>query len=238
MRFTSPLWIVFLLGHWLASGFASWNLLASADFGYASAYQVLDIDEHIATYGPQNRYRDNFALTDKDQHLELFHQINIAVHQRPETLGNIKYYPSQGASQTLLTEPEALHLTDVALLIDKVYWLGWLAIIAFAISATVLWQLNAPLPRPRRVIGSVLGAIFATLALVLVVGPKKVFYYLHTWVFPPEHPWFFYYQDSLMTTLMKAPDLFGFIATLLLGLWLIIWASSLYLIIRLWPSTR
>jgi hypothetical protein len=31
-------------------------------------------------------------------------------------------------------------------------------------------------------------------------------------VFPPGHAWFFYYEDSLMTTLMQAPHLFGFIA--------------------------
>jgi len=35
---------------------------------------------------------------------------------------------------------------------------------------------------------------------------------LHVLIFPADHQWFFYYQDSLMSTLMKAPDLFAGIA--------------------------
>ncbi|MFT7095179.1 MAG: hypothetical protein ACJAV3_002995, partial [Alcanivorax sp.] len=31
-------------------------------------------------------------------------------------------------------------------------------------------------------------------------------------LFPAENEWFFYWQDSLMSTLMKAPVLFGGIA--------------------------
>jgi hypothetical protein len=81
----------------------------------------------------------------------------------------------------------------------------------------------------------VCGTIAALIAAVLIIGSKKVFYYLHTWIFPPEHPWFFYYQDSLMTTLMKAPDLFGLIAALLLALWLLLWGATLFMITRFWP---
>jgi len=43
-------------------------------------------------------------------------------------------------------------------------------------------------------------------------GFTDVFYYLHTLVFPDNHQWFFYYQESLMSSLMKAPDLFAGIA--------------------------
>jgi hypothetical protein len=45
--------------------------------------------------------------------------------------------------------------------------------------------------------------------LVWALGAKKVFYQLHVWIFPEGHQWFFYYQESLMSTLMKAPDLFA-----------------------------
>ena len=41
------------------------------------------------------------------------------------------------------------------------------------------------------------------------------FYALHEWIFPDNHQWFFYYQESLMTVLMKAPDLFGAISVLI-----------------------
>ena len=52
-------------------------------------------------------------------------------------------------------------------------------------------------------------------ALLVIVGPKKLFYAFHIWVFPVEHQWFFYWEQSLMSTLMKAPDLFGGIAVAL-----------------------
>ncbi len=48
--------------------------------------------------------------------------------------------------------------------------------------------------------------------LVVVIGPVKVFYALHELLFPDGHQWFFYYQESLMSTMMKAPELFGWIA--------------------------
>lgn len=236
MRINSPLWIVFLLGHWLSCGFIAWNLLASVNFGYATAYDWLDIDQHIATYGPQNRNRQDFETTDKDQHLDLFAQINHAVHSAPQQLYTIEFQPAKGPSQTLLTKPEAVHLTDVAILIDKVFILGWISLGATFIGVLPLWRRRARLPRPSRVFASVVGSVVVAMAIVFAVGPKKVFYYLHTWAFPPEHPWFFYYQDSLMTTLMKAPDLFGFIAAILLGLWLLLWMATLLIITRLWPT--
>lgn len=152
MRLNPPLWIVFLVCHWLVCGFVAWNLLASGDFAYSAAYRWLDIDQHIATYAPQNRNRNNFALTDKAQHLELFHQINLAVHRAPETLEQIRFYPARGESQTLLTPAEVGHLTDVARLIDKLYQLGWCACIALSLSGVLLWhrQGTSPPPRPGR----------------------------------------------------------------------------------------
>lgn len=56
------------------------------------------------------------------------------------------------------------------------------------------------------VLSAVIGIILA------VIGPKAVFTQMHIWVFPPQHKWFFYYQDSLMSTMMHAPVLFGGIA--------------------------
>lgn len=229
------LWPVFLLGHWLSCGFIAWILLAQIDFAYPQAYQALNINQHIAQYGPENRYRDHFADTAKQQHLELFGQINAAIHHAPDKLATITFTPSNGDTQTLLRRDEVLHLTDVAHLIDGVYALGYASLVAMLLGGFLLGRQRSPLPRPKKVVASVCGSIAAIVAVVFIVGPKKVFYYLHTWVFPPEHPWFFYYQDSLMTTLMKAPDLFGFIAALLLALWLMLWGASLFIITRLWP---
>jgi hypothetical protein len=68
---------------------------------------------------------------------------------------------------------------------------------------------------------------------VLAIGPRRVFYRMHEWVFPPENPWFFYYQDSLMSTMMKAPHLFGAIAPVLLALGLLLYAGLLFAAARL-----
>src|SRR5690606_20238475 len=76
-----------------------------------------------------------------------------------------------------------------------------------------------------------LGFLFVLVILaltVLLIGTTKVFYWLHIKVFPDEHEWFFFYQDSLMTTLMKAPDLFGFISVLLIGVFIVLWALTLW----------
>jgi uncharacterized membrane protein len=56
------------------------------------------------------------------------------------------------------------------------------------------------------------GLMSLSVLSIILIGPKQVFYHLHEMIFPADHAWFFYYQDSLMATLMKAPDLFGGIA--------------------------
>jgi hypothetical protein len=43
------------------------------------------------------------------------------------------------------------------------------------------------------------------------VGWVEVFYAAHRWIFPDDHQWFFFYQESLMSTMMQAPDLFLYI---------------------------
>ncbi|MCP8898906.1 DUF1461 domain-containing protein [Gilvimarinus xylanilyticus] len=234
MRLSSVLWPLAFLCHWLVAGFVAWHLLAQVDFAYPQAYQALDIGAHIETYGPQNRYKDDFADTDKEQRLGLFHQINEAIHQDPDSLAEITYTTNTGKLVALLRPPEVVHLQDVAHLIDGVYAAGWSALLVLIATTLALRLQQAPLPHPRHVILTFTGAIALGALVVFAAGPKKVFYLLHTWVFPPEHPWFFYYQDSLMTTLMKAPDLFGFIAVLLLLLWTAIWGISLWAAIRLW----
>jgi hypothetical protein len=232
------LWPVFLLGHWLSCGFVAWVLLAQVDFAYPLAHQALGIDQHIAHYGPQNRYREHFADTTAHQQIELFSHINHAIHHDPRQLSQITFTPATGHTQKLLRRDEILHLTDVAHLINGVYRLGYGSLGAMVLGGLLLRRQRSPLPRPKSVVLSVGGGLGVIVGAVLITGPKNVFYYLHTWVFPPEHPWFFYYQDSLMTTLMKAPDLFGFITVLLLSLWLLLWGGTLLLIARYWPQAR
>ncbi|UTF61049.1 DUF1461 domain-containing protein [Gilvimarinus sp. DA14] len=234
MRLSSVLWPLFFLSHWLLCGFIAWHLFAKVDFAYPLAYQALNIEEHIQTYGPQNRYRDGFANTDEAQHLRLFAEINQAIHQDPAALADITYTTEAGSAELLLRRDEVIHLQDVARLVEGVYTLGWACLALSLLSVLILHFRRSPLPRARNIIAVFTGVISLACISVLLIGPKKVFYTLHTWVFPPDHPWFFYYQDSLMTTLMKAPDLFGFIAVLLLLLWMALWGISLPILVRLW----
>jgi hypothetical protein len=56
---------------------------------------------------------------------------------------------------------------------------------------------------------------------------------MHIFVFPDNHQWFFYYQDSLMSTLMKAPDLFAGIAIQIVLVGLILYGVMLLAIKKL-----
>jgi hypothetical protein len=65
---------------------------------------------------------------------------------------------------------------------------------------------------------------------VVLADAKTFFYWLHTVVFPSDHQWFFYYEESLMSTLMKAPYLFAPISIMLLLFALIMWTLHLVLL--------
>lgn len=70
---------------------------------------------------------------------------------------------------------------------------------------------RVPFPNLSEQLGKVF-VIAAFLAILLAVfGFETVFYQLHIWLFPADHQWFFYYEDSLMSTMMQAPVLFAYI---------------------------
>jgi hypothetical protein len=94
-----------------------------------------------------------------------------------------------------------------------------LAVLAFHV--VFLRRRGLRLPGAGRMFFLTTGAVLLSAALVLVSGPRRVFYALHEQVFPPDNQWFFFYQDSLMSTMMKAPFLFGYIAVALVVLALI-----------------
>ena len=192
----------------------SWHGLAQLNFNYSLGYQLLDISEHIQRYGPANRYRKGFEHTSQAQHDELFAQIVDAIQQGGNGLADIQYqYPLRN-SATLLREPEVVHLQDVANLITLFNQVAFIsALLLLGLLAFYRWKKQPP-PTPQQIALGTLIVILLVGLILLVVGPTQAFYWLHTKVFPDDHQWFFYYQESLMTTLMKAPDLFGFIAAL------------------------
>jgi hypothetical protein len=221
-------WPLFFACQLIALALISWHLLAQFHFGYQTGYQLLNLDKHIADYAPLNRYKREFELTSTEEHWRLFGEISDAVQSSGKGLGNISYPLKNGTPTPLMHEAEIVHLQDVANLIDLFYITGlscliiWLGLIAFA-----YWKKFTP-PATKHVLAGFLVAALLVTATIILIGPTAVFYWFHVQVFPDGHQWFFYYEESLMTTLMKAPDIFAFIALLLVLLLIALWCASVY----------
>jgi len=192
--------------------------------------KAIGIDRTIAEYGPKNRYRDHFELTTTNERHRLFAAIVAAIHDGGRGLKTLSYHDARGNSVApLLRAPEITHLRDVARLVEWFYRLGLGATLIWLLALAQLWRLRLPPPPLGRYLAGLASAA-AVLALgVIAVGPEKVFYKAHTLIFPIGHQWFFYYEESLMTMLMKAPDLFAAIA----AEWLLLTALCYWLGIRL-----
>jgi hypothetical protein len=220
------IWLSFIIALW-----ASWHLLAKVDFGYALWYEVGGVKQNIAQYAPENRYKKGFEETDKAQRLQLFHQIVLAIQSPPEQavkqLQSLRYQTADGTSVKLLRPAEVLHLVDVSYLVQRLNAMAQsLALIWIGLSIWFLLR-KVCFPNSRQMRLSILAGLGILGILLIAFGPTEVFYQLHRWVFPEGHPWFFYYQDSLMSTMMYAPVLFGEIGLLLLGV-------SLLLFLAIW----
>lgn len=215
--------ITMALVAWLAALWLAWLLLAQTNFLYGIWYELLAIEQTIQQYAPQNRYRQNFELTTKTEQQRLLAAIVDAIHQQGQGLDTLRYHDPKGqVLDNLLTPAEIIHLQDVAALIDKLTILGCICLI--------LWLSNIGLQRqPVKLSQLLLSLLVLHLiagVLILLIGPVTVFYQLHEWLFPAQHQWFFYYQDSLMTTMLKAPDIFAPITLI----WLLLAIVILFLL--------
>lgn len=216
----AALWLSTL---WLALALA-WSLLAPFDFGYPLWYRVMDIGAHLDRYASQNIYKPGFQNLSAAEHQALFGALRKAVQQGGAGLDSIGYRGPDGHWRALLRPAERGHLQDVAWLLQQARWLT----LAMALLWGLLWW------RRRRAAVLSSGQQLAGLALLggplvlwlLWSGPTAVFYQFHHWLFRAGHPWFFYWEESLMSSLMKAPMLFGGIALLLAAL---AWPSALLL---------
>lgn len=207
------LWFVLAFGLFAAALLATWYAWSAANFGYRYWHDAIGIDATIEQYAPQNIYRQGFAKTTVDERVRLFGAIVSAINGDAGRLKTLRYHAPDGRVLGYLLRPaEIEHLKDVAWLVD---WFEDLTIIvtllAIAIAIVAIAR-GWPLPRPRAFAGgtALVGGIIGL--LLVVFGPTTVFYTLHTWIFPPDHQWFFYYEQSLMSTMMRAPVLFGAIA--------------------------
>ncbi|MEO6698646.1 MAG: DUF1461 domain-containing protein [Paraperlucidibaca sp.] len=201
-------WFAVLTGMLLLAMGMSWWLHAELNYGYALWYDWLDLRAQIAEFGPQNRYILGFdTITPEDQQAA-FNAIVQAVHAGGAGLSEIHFTDVNGVSKALLREPEVVHLHDVAVLMQHLYEaLVWIA----ASTALGLWLMRHRINEIRwRWQGGLLLLVLMLITIMLfAAGFEAVFYQLHRWIFPVGHQWFFYYEDSLMSTMMKAPDLFA-----------------------------
>jgi hypothetical protein len=197
--------------------FISWVLMATIDFAYPVLHDTMDISQHTEKYGPQNRYRKHFENTDRDERIRLFSKINHAIHNQGQGLAQIVYHDrnTQQKINTLLHTSEILHLNDVARLIDVFRYTALGALVIWIGLVFLLYKKALSPPNIKQQTVSTLGIIAVCAAIILLLGPVKVFYGFPELLFPANHKWFFYYQESLMTILMKAPFLFGYVAILI-----------------------
>lgn len=225
---SSVLWPLVFIGQLLATSLLAWHLLAQIDFAYPTGYKLLGLHSHIAEYAPRNRHIHGFEFTQPKEHWALFAQITESVQNHGEGLEDIHFTLPNETKIPLMHDAEIIHLQDVSQLIHQFYLAGIAGFFMWIIALAIAYQQKLNFPSLRNIVLGFCGGIFAASSIVLSLGATKVFYWLHTKVFPEGHQWFFYYEDSLMTTLMKAPDIFAFIAALLLVLLIIIWGLSTF----------
>ena len=201
----------------------SWQILSQANFLYGQIYDHNDLENHINEFAALNRNgKESFALTDKTERVQIFNDIAREINTGGEGLAAISFVSTGEATiMPFLIETERDHLQDVANLVTSLKPIG--AILASALIAFYgfCWYYKVSryqyFWRPSGILVSLFQ--IATLAVVSVaftfsLGAQKTFYLLHEWAFSDKAQWFFYFEDSLMTTLM--PEVvFGNIAALI-----------------------
>ena len=224
-------WGLFLILCFVITLPAGWWILAKGDFAYAYLHDQAGIDEHIAQYAPKNIYRHDFENTSKEKRVALFRGIVSSIQHKGKGLEALSYLDNKGRTNTLLLEEEITHLKDVAKLLEKGSLLiGLCALIWLFIVFFLRFKQLKPPPLKQQLVNFFVILAFITLG-VFVVGLDSVFNQLHIWAFPENHQWFFYYEESLMSTMMKAPDLFAYIGLM----WFIV---SMLLTIALYALLR
>ncbi|MGB1262153.1 MAG: DUF1461 domain-containing protein [Cognaticolwellia sp.] len=219
--FRQLLWCFFALALLIFALGISWQVNKSMNFSYGFWYQTLDIHSVIAKHVPENTQgKRDFPVNNAELHEQKFADIVQAIHQHGEGLTDIRYVNSQGLSQALLTVSEIQHLQDVANLLDSlvdVWWGNLLFLCVLLVSYLRQRKHNrftsiSVMPTGKQKIIALACLVSLVILMLATWGFTQVFYYLHTVVFPADHQWFFYYNDSLMASLMKAPDIFAAIA--------------------------
>lgn len=228
----------------MLSLYGGWMVNAKLGYGYSWLYGFYETEQHIARYAPQNIFRQGFETTSVAKHKKVFQQIVDSVHANGEGLAGISYEYS-GQTLSLLHEAERIHLQDVANLINAIHRLAFVCLLVFIACFVGEYRHQTKSKGQTQEQASALGllSIFAMLLILMTAaffiwGAKAIFYQMHILVFPDNHQWFFYYQDSLMSTLMKAPDLFAGIAIQIVLVGLIFYGVMLLVMKKLMQQSH
>lgn len=221
----SPAWLLWAVLLLVSAIWASLYIHQFFDYGYPLWFSVLDIEQHIQTYGASNYYKAGFDRLTPDQYYSLFSQISWSVNHHGEGLAQI-HYSTDDAVISMLRQPEIIHLQDVADLLRKANFVGLCSLILWLL-LTLYLRCSQKVVSAKALLMQLTFLITTSFSIIVVVGFKKIFYWLHILVFPSENQWFFYYQESLMATLMKAPELFAGIAVTVLLLAIVIMLTTL-----------
>jgi uncharacterized membrane protein len=218
-------WYFFALVLLIFSLGISWQMSKTTNFLYNFWYQTLEINTVISRNVPKNTQgKRDFPINDVKLHEKKFANIVQSIHHHGDGLTEISYLNHQGVLQKLLTKGEVQHLQDVADLLDNMTKLWW-GNLLFMLSFLIFYGRKAKqsaaesirdMPTAKQKLIFLACLIFLIIAILGIWGFTHIFYYLHTVIFPNNHQWFFYYQDSLMASLMNAPDIFAAIAGQLL----------------------
>ncbi len=221
--------------------YVSWQVLSQANFLYDQIYEHNNLEAHVNEFAPLNRNdKESFALTSKTERVRVFNDIAREINSGGGGLGSIAYTPEgAGAATPFLVEAERDHLQDVANLVSSLKPIG--AVIASLLIAFYgfCWYYKVSryqyFWRPSGIFVSLfqISAVAALcVAITFALGPQQTFYLLHEWAFSDKAQWYFYFEDSLMTTLM--PEIvFANIAALLGILTVLTWLVANFVLRRI-----
>ncbi|MDB2663052.1 DUF1461 domain-containing protein [Paracoccaceae bacterium] len=221
--------------------YVSWQVLSQASFLYDQIYEHNNLEAHVNEFAPLNRNgKESFALTTKAERVRVFKDIAREINNGGGGLGLITY-TTEGASGAteFLIEAERDHLQDVANLVSSLKPVGAIIASLLIIFYGFCWYYKVSryqyFWRPSGVFVSLAQiAAVATLcaAITFALGPQQTFYLLHEWAFSGKAQWYFYFEDSLMTTLM--PEIvFANIAALVGILTVLTWLVANFVLRRI-----
>ena len=203
----------------------SWHILSKTNFFFNILYDVHQVESHINEFAPQNRQnRIDFELTSKDERVRIIGEILLAVNAKGVGLEGIQYFNRNGVAVNLfLTQAEVAHLEDVSDLVQLMNSVALILVLILIFIFFLASKYKKTSPNLLMLVCGMISFIVVTTGIIIFIGPLVVFNKLHEWIFAEKSQWQFYYQDSLMTSLLKAPETFASLAILMTATALVFW---------------